>query len=143
MAGGQAIDLAAVGRDLTVDELESMHRLKTGALIEASVRLAALAAAALSPARSDALRRYAEHVGLAFQIRDDILDVEGDPRLLGKATGADQARHKATYPSVAGMAVAKQRAAELCRLALADLEAFGADAQPLRQLARFVVERSH
>jgi geranylgeranyl diphosphate synthase type II len=143
MAGGQAIDLAAVGRILTVGELESMHRLKTGALIEASVRLAALAAADLTAPRSEALRRYAEHVGLAFQIRDDILDVEGDPRLLGKATGADEARHKPTYPSVAGMAAAKRRATELCGLAVADLDAFGAGGEPLRQLARFVIERSH
>jgi geranylgeranyl pyrophosphate synthase len=143
MAGGQAIDLAAVGRHLSVTELEAMHKLKTGALIEASVRLAALGASQLTAARSEALQRYAEHVGLAFQIQDDILDVEGDPQVLGKATGADRAKHKPTYPSVAGMAAAKRRTQELCRAAINDLEAFDADADPLRQLAHFVVERSH
>jgi farnesyl diphosphate synthase len=143
MAGGQALDLAAVGKNLSVTELETLHALKTGALIEGCVQLAALGASGLTPARLAALRRYAGHVGLAFQIQDDILDVEGDPRLLGKATGADEAKHKPTYPSVAGMEVAKQRAQALCRLALADLDEFGADADPLRWLARYVVERSH
>jgi farnesyl diphosphate synthase len=110
MAGGQAIDLAAVGRSMSVAELEAMHKLKTGALIEASVRLAALGAAHLSEKKSAALKRYAERVGLAFQIQDDILDVEGDAETLGKATGADSARHKPTYPSIVGMANAKRRA---------------------------------
>jgi geranylgeranyl pyrophosphate synthase len=143
MAGGQAIDLAAVGRGLSVAELEAMHKLKTGALIEASVRLAALSAAELAPAKSNALRRYAEHVGLAFQIQDDILDVEGDPRLLGKATGADSARHKPTYPSIAGMSAAKLRAQELCAAAIDELSPFDIEANPLRSLARFVVERAN
>jgi farnesyl diphosphate synthase len=143
MAGGQAIDLAAVGRSMSVAELEAMHKLKTGALIEASVRLAVLGAAHLSAEQAAALKRYAEHVGLAFQIQDDILDVEGDVETLGKATGADSARHKPTYPSIVGMAEAKRRAQELCLAATADLEAFGSDAQPLRWLARFVVERSN
>jgi farnesyl diphosphate synthase len=141
MAGGQAIDLAAVGRTLTIAELEAMHRLKTGALIEASVRLATLGAAELAPAQAEALQRYARDLGLAFQIHDDILDVEGDPGTLGKATGADSARHKPTYPSVAGMSVAKQRARELSEAAIFDLSAFASAADPLRWLARFVVDR--
>jgi farnesyl diphosphate synthase len=143
MAGGQAIDLAAVGRSMSVAELEAMHKLKTGALIEACVRLAALGAAQLSEEKSAALKRYAERVGLAFQIQDDILDVEGDVETLGKATGADSARHKPTYPSIVGMANAKRRAQELCLAATADLAALGSDAEPLRWLARFVVERSN
>ena len=143
MAGGQAIDLAAVGRSLSITELEAMHKLKTGALIEASVRLPVLAAAGLDVHKADALHRYAEHVGLAFQIQDDILDVEGDAETLGKATGADSARHKPTYPSIVGMANAKRRARELCLAATADLAALGNDAQPLQWLARFVVERSN
>jgi farnesyl diphosphate synthase len=143
MAGGQAIDLAAVGRSMSVTELEAMHKLKTGALIEASVQLAALGAAHLTEEKSGALKRYAERVGLAFQIQDDILDVEGDIEMLGKATGADSARHKPTYPSIVGMPNAKRRAQELCLAAAADLAAFGSDAEPLRWLARFVVERSN
>ncbi|HZF15819.1 MAG TPA: farnesyl diphosphate synthase [Steroidobacteraceae bacterium] len=143
MAGGQAIDLAAVGRKLTIAELEAMHKLKTGALIEASVRLAVLAASSLDARRSAALGQFAAHVGLAFQIQDDILDVEGDPSVLGKAIGADSARDKPTYPSIVGMAAAKQRAQELCRAAIDDLAAFDSAADPLRELARFVVERSN
>ena len=143
MAGGQAIDLAAVGRSMSVAELEAMHKLKTGALIEASVRLAALGAAHLSEKKSAALKRYAERVGLAFQIQDDILDVEGDAETLGTATGADSARHKPTYPSIVGMANAKRRAQELCQAAIAELAALGSDVEPLRWLARFVVERSN
>ena len=143
MAGGQAIDLAAVGRSMSVAELEAMHKLKTGALIEASVRLAVLGAAHLSEKKSAALKRYAERVGLAFQIQDDILDVEGDAETLGKATGADSARHKPTYPSIVGMANAKRRAQELCQAAIAELAALGSDVEPLRWLARFVVERSN
>ncbi len=124
MAGGQAIDLAAVGRKLTIAELEAMHKLKTGALIEASVRLAMLASRGLDTRRSDALGRFAAHVGLAFQIQDDILDVEGDPNVLGKAIGADSARDKPTYPSIVGMSAAKRRAQDLCRAAINDLAAF-------------------
>ena len=143
MAGGQAIDLAAVGRSMSVAELEAMHKLKTGALIEASVQLAALAAPPLPVGQSDALKRYAGHVGLAFQIQDDILDVEGDAQTLGKATGADSARHKPTYPSIVGMPNAKRRAQELAVAAATDLAAFGSAAEPLRWLARFVVERNN
>jgi farnesyl diphosphate synthase len=143
MAGGQAIDLAAVGRDLSIAELEAMHKLKTGALIEASVRLPVLAAKGLDAHKAEALHRYAEHIGLAFQIQDDILDVEGDPHTLGKATGADRARHKPTYPSIAGMAVAKRRALELSAAAIDDLAPFDSAADRLRTLARFVVERSN
>ena len=142
MAGGQAIDLAAAGGRLELPELERMHRLKTGALIRASVMLAALSAPALDTARLDDLDRYAGAVGLAFQIRDDILDVEGDAATLGKSPGADQARLKPTFPSVAGMPAAKRRAAELHREALGALAGFDASADPLRWLAAYVVDRN-
>jgi farnesyl diphosphate synthase len=143
MAGGQAIDLAAVGRSLNIAELEAMHKLKTGALIEASVRLPVFAVHDLEVAQADALRRFAERIGLAFQIQDDILDVEGDASLLGKATGADNAKRKPTFPSVAGMATAKRRAQELSAQAIAELAPFDSGADALRSLARFVVERSN
>ena len=113
MAGGQAIDLAAVGRALTLEELEAMHRLKTGALIRASVLMAAACAPALSAANWDALDGYAQDIGLAFQIQDDILDVEGKTEEIGKTSGADAARAKPTYPSVLGLEAAKTRAREL------------------------------
>jgi geranylgeranyl diphosphate synthase, type II len=143
MAGGQAMDLGAIGRALSVRELEEMHERKTGALIRASVMMAAAAAATLEGSRRAKLEEFAGHVGLAFQIQDDILDVEGDPEALGKATGADRARNKPTYPSIAGMAQAKRRCRELHDLALASLKGFGDGAQELRWLAGYVVAREH
>jgi farnesyl diphosphate synthase len=143
MAGGQAMDLGAIGRKLGVAELEEMHLRKTGALIGASVMMAAAAAPALDAQRRAQLREYAQHVGLAFQIQDDILDIEGDPQALGKATGADHARNKPTYPSIAGMAEAKRRCRELHDLAIARLHNFGEGADELRWLAGFVVSREH
>ncbi|MBA3564113.1 MAG: polyprenyl synthetase family protein [Gammaproteobacteria bacterium] len=142
MAGGQATDLAAAGRQLDLAALEHMHRLKTGALMHASVMLAALSALALDERRRDGLSRYASSIGLAFQIRDDILDVEGDEATLGKSTGVDRARDKPTFPSVAGMPAAKARALQLHREAVAALDAFDASADPLRWLSAFIVERS-
>jgi len=142
MAGGQAIDLGAVGRTLTAAEVEQMHRRKTGALIEASVGLAAALAAHLGDERRAALERFAAALGLAFQIVDDILDVEGDPALLGKTVGADQARGKPTYPAAAGMAAARARAAALHAEARAAIEPFGAAAAMLSWLASYIVERS-
>ena len=99
MAGGQAIDLAAVGEALTLEELEAMHRLKTGALIRASVLMAAACCAVFSAANWDALDGYSQDIGLAFQIQDDILDVEGKTEEMGKTRGADAARAKPTYPA--------------------------------------------
>jgi farnesyl diphosphate synthase len=142
MAGGQAIDLGAVGRTLTPAEVEDMHRHKTGALIEASIGLAVALGTGLGDNDRAALRRFAAALGLAFQIVDDILDVEGDPALLGKAVGADQARRKPTYPAAAGMAAARARAAELHAEALAAIAEFGPSAGMLRWLAAYIVERS-
>jgi farnesyl diphosphate synthase len=143
MAGGQAIDLAAVGRELSLDELENMHRHKTGALIRASVRLGALCGCDVSAGQFEQLDAYAACIGLAFQVRDDILDVEADTETLGKAQGADMALNKPTYPSLLGLAAAKQKAAELHERAIAELAGFDARADRLRALSAFIVNRSH
>jgi geranylgeranyl pyrophosphate synthase len=141
MAGGQAIDLAAVGRALTLEELEAMHRLKTGALIRASVLMAAACSQELSSANWDALDGYAQDIGLAFQIQDDILDVEGNTEEIGKTSGADAARDKPTYPSVMGLGAAKKRARELKLRACERLAALGDAAHVLAWLASYVIER--
>jgi geranylgeranyl pyrophosphate synthase len=141
MAGGQSLDLSAVGRNLDLEELEAMHRLKTGALIRASVLLAAACAPGLTVAEWDALDGYSQDIGLAFQIQDDILDVEGKTEDLGKTIGADAARAKPTYPSVLGLAAAKIRARELNRRACDRLAPLGERARVLAWLASYVVER--
>ena len=141
MVGGQAIDLGSVGLRLDQQALEYMHRHKTGALIEASVRLGALASGYADPARLEALQVYAQAVGLAFQVQDDILDIESDTATLGKRQGADLARDKPTYPALLGLEAAKGYAIELRDQALAALEGFGESAEPLRALARYIVER--
>lgn len=141
MAGGQAVDLAAVGQNLTVADIENMHRRKTGALIQGSVMLGALAAGVTSGPRLEGLRRFGAEIGLAFQIQDDILDVEGDPSLLGKSTGADAAHNKPTYPSTAGLGAARERARQLRDDAIAALHPLGGNGAALAELAHFVVSR--
>jgi geranylgeranyl pyrophosphate synthase len=143
MAGGQAIDLAAVGQHLGLDALEHMHRHKTGALIRASVRLGALCGEDVSAEQLKQLDAYAACIGLAFQVRDDILDVEADTETLGKAQGADVARNKPTYPSLLGLAPAKQKAEELHERAISELAGFDARADGLRGLSAFIVNRPH
>ena len=141
MAGGQAMDLEAAGRPTDAASIEQMHRLKTGTLIRASVELGALAAVAVNQVEHDALRRYGEEIGLAFQIQDDILDVTGDTAVLGKRAGADAAHGKPNYPSIFGLARARQLALEHRDRALAALTGLGAAGQPLRALAYYVVDR--
>ncbi|MCE4072767.1 MULTISPECIES: (2E,6E)-farnesyl diphosphate synthase [Pseudomonas] len=141
MVGGQAIDLESVGRKIDQAALETMHRHKTGALIEASVQLGALASGRANTDALEALRRYAEAVGLAFQVQDDILDVESDTATLGKTQGKDQAHDKPTYPALLGLDEAKAYALALRDQALAALEGFADSAEPLRALARYIVER--
>ncbi|OCT30338.1 (2E,6E)-farnesyl diphosphate synthase [Pseudomonas putida] len=143
MVGGQAIDLGSVGVKLDQQALEYMHRHKTGALIEASVRLGALASGRAEATQLDALQTYAQAIGLAFQVQDDILDVESDTATLGKRQGADIARDKPTYPALLGLDAAKAYAIELRDQALVALEGFGESAEPLRALARYIVERRH
>ena len=142
MAGGQAIDLAAMGRRLTLDELETMHRMKTGALISVSVRLGTLACPhELPPARLDLLTAYADCIGLAFQIRDDILDEQGEAEIIGKTPGADRARDKPTYATMLGLPQAEQQAQRLHGRALELLSDFGPEADMLRDLSAYIVER--
>ncbi len=141
MVGGQAIDLGSVGQRLDRQALESMHRHKTGALIEASVRLGALASGKADERSLLALQNYARAIGLAFQVQDDILDVESDTATLGKTQGKDQANDKPTYPALLGLDAAKAYALELRDLALHALRPFDEAAEPLRELARFIVER--
>jgi len=141
MAGGQAIDLAAVGNEMNIAELENMHIHKTGALIRASVKLGALSQPGVQPAQLDRLDHFANCMGLAFQIRDDILDVEGDTETLGKPQGSDQARDKPTYPALLGMAEAKRRANELHQEAIDSLAEWGDAAQPLRDIAEYIIHR--
>lgn len=143
MAGGQAIDLAAVGCQLSLDALENMHRHKTGALIRASVRLGALCGSDVSATALEQLDGYAACIGLAFQVRDDILDVEADTETLGKTQGADIALDKPTYPSLLGLDTAKQKAVELHERAIAELAGFDARADALRGLSAFIVNRPH
>jgi len=141
MAGGQALDLAAAGRTLQLSDVVQMHAWKTGALIRASVAMAAACADALSTDVSAALEGFADAIGLAFQIQDDLLDIEGDPALLGKAVGADQARAKPTYPAVAGVEQARVRVGELHAQAAQHLGILGLAAQPLREVSDWLVFR--
>lgn len=141
MAGGQAIDLESVGRELDIAQLEDMHIHKTGALIRASVLLGALCADTLDEARLERLDHYAKCIGLAFQIQDDILDVVGDTAILGKTAGADLARDKPTYPALLGLDGARQRAAELLADAHTSLAGFGPEADALRELADYIIRR--
>ena len=142
MVLGQAIDLAAVDHQLDLQQLETMHRHKTGALIRASVAMGAISAGA-DEAQLAALDDYAAAIGLAFQVQDDILDVTGDTATIGKQQGADIARNKPTYVSLLGLDAAKAKADELHRHALGALVSFGESATPLRQLASYIVERSN
>jgi len=141
MVGGQAIDLGSVGVRLDQQALEIMHRHKTGALIEASVALGALASGNADELTHKALLQYARAIGLAFQVQDDILDVESDTATLGKTQGKDEAHDKPTYPALLGLSAAKDYALELRDQALHMLRPFGNSAEPLRELARYIVER--
>ena len=141
MAGGQALDLESVGRTLSLEQLEGMHLNKTGALIRASVRLGALCAGARDAEILDRLDEYARCIGLAFQIRDDILDIEGDTEVLGKTRGADVALDKPTYPSVLGLDASRSHARALHERACEQLAPLGRDADFLRTLSEFIVDR--
>jgi geranylgeranyl pyrophosphate synthase len=142
MAGGQAVDLAAVGQQLSVAAVENMHRRKTGALIKGSVLLGALGAGIQSGPDFQALESFGDEIGLAFQIQDDILDVEGDAAVLGKTTGADAALSKPTYPSTVGLPAARGRAQELRDRAIHALAPVGPRSAPLVELAQFVISRT-
>jgi geranylgeranyl pyrophosphate synthase len=143
MVAGQAIDLAATGESLTLDQLKFMHAHKTGALIEASVLMGAVATNQATSRQLDALTKFASAIGLAFQIQDDILDVESSTAQLGKQQGSDAAKGKPTYTSLLGLDDARVQVAELYRESIACLEIFGDRAEPLRYIAGFIVNRAY
>ncbi|MDN6318997.1 MAG: (2E,6E)-farnesyl diphosphate synthase [Marinobacter sp.] len=143
MVGGQAIDLESVGQNLSLAQLERMHRHKTGALIEASVRIGALSATGVSEQSLTSLTRYAQALGLAFQVQDDLLDIEGDTETIGKPQGSDAARAKPTYPALLGLTGAREHLAALLDSALESLRGFGPEADPLRAMADYVVARTY
>ncbi len=143
MAGGQAIDLAVQGKLPDIDEVEDMHARKTGALIRASVLMAAECVPQLDPRLYAALAKFATAIGLAFQIQDDLLDLLGDVSTLGKATGADRERDKPTHPSIIGIEASQARVNLLHRQALDVLQPFGESAAPLRSLANWLLARRY
>jgi len=143
MAGGQAMDLAAIGQSISAAELEDMHVHKTGALILASLRLGALCGDPVDASAAQQLERYGRCIGLAFQVHDDILDTVGDAERIGKASGADALRDKPTYPGLMGLDQARRFAGELRDEAVSALIDFGPQADTLRALADYVVERDH
>ncbi len=140
MVEGQMRDMAAEEQRLQLDELRRMHALKTGALIAASVESGAILGGG-GPGQVDDLVRYARRIGLAFQVTDDILNVEGDPTLMGKAVGTDEARQKSTYPALMGLEPSREYARRLIDEALQSLAAFGTAADPLAAIARYILER--
>ena len=141
MAGGQAVDLASVGKQLNLAQLEHMHQLKTGALIRASILLGGMCKQNITPLEIESLDNYARCIGLSFQIQDDILDVIGDTKTLGKPQGSDQAQKKPTFPAIIGLEESRQLAMEQHNLALKHLEPLAEKADSLRQLSAYIVER--
>jgi len=140
MIQGQMLDITSEGEHLTLAELKSMHRLKTGALIEASISSGAILGS-INSSRISKLESYAQNIGLAFQVTDDILNVEGDPEIMGKAVGTDRLRRKSTYPSLLGLEESKDFASRLVEAALQALESFDQKAEPLRAIAKYIIER--
>ncbi len=143
MAGGQAIDLAAVGQPLNEAELENMHIHKTGALIRASVKMGAFTAVDLASEKLEKLDHFAKCIGLAFQITDDILDETSDTDTLGKPQGADRALNKPTYPSIIGLEASEELANRLVEDAINSLQVFDKKADSLRGIANYILERTH
>ena len=142
MVEGQMRDMLAEHQpSLSLAELEALHRLKTGALIEASVCSGALLGQG-SPKQITCLREYAQNIGLAFQITDDVLDVEGDPAIMGKSAGSDQSRSKVTYPSLLGLDASKEKATGLIAHAVQLLSQFNETADPLRAIAGYIITRN-
>ncbi len=140
MVGGQVVDIQSEGKKPDLETVKYMHARKTGALITASVTSGAVLAGADANA-VNRIRSYGQKAGLAFQIADDILDIEGDSEILGKQTGADENKGKMTYPAVLGLNESKKIQSDLIRSAIGDLSVFGDNAEPLRQIARYIIER--
>jgi geranylgeranyl diphosphate synthase type II len=141
MVQGQMLDMQSEGRTLTLQELQQLHALKTGAMIEAALVAGAIAGEG-SSSQVDAVREYGKAIGLAFQIVDDILNVEGDPIIMGKAAGTDQSRRKNSFPALLGLEKSKEFAQNLIRSAVDALAGFGAEAEALRAIAGYVIERN-
>nr|WP_301334222.1 farnesyl diphosphate synthase [Solimonas sp. SE-A11] len=141
MVGGQAVDLESEGKRLSLPELEALHIHKTGAMIRACLLMACYAKSPLDSIHLEALDRYGKCIGLAFQIQDDILDIEGNAATLGKTAGKDEAAHKSTYPAVMGLPAARERAQELFDTARAAVGVFGPQAEPLIWLANHIQGR--
>lgn len=142
MVGGQALDIAAVGQQINLAQLENMHIHKTGALIRASVHLGVLSGSHVAPETQQHLDRYAKYIGLAFQVQDDVLDVIGKEKDTGKQSGKDAAAYKPTYPAMLGLQGAREMAEQLLQDALAELAGFDERAEPLRQLAHYIIQRT-
>jgi geranylgeranyl diphosphate synthase type II len=140
MIQGQMLDIDAEGNQLTLNELQSMHRLKTGALIEVSL-ICGAELADVNSSQLNLLEGYAQNIGLAFQVTDDILNVEGDPAIMGKAVGTDELRQKSTYPSLLGLEESKTFAGKLIDDALHALGSFDHKAEPLRAIATYIIDR--
>lgn len=143
MVAGQAFDLSHVDKPLTLEQLKAMHACKTGALITAAIELGALAAGPAGEDKLEALRRYGDLIGLAFQIQDDLLDIEGDTETLGKPQGSDLAQNKPTYPALLGLDGARQQLQQLHQEAVDILAAFGPAADDLIGLTDYIVSRDH
>ncbi|EKO3571399.1 (2E,6E)-farnesyl diphosphate synthase [bacterium 19MO03SA05] len=143
MCLGQALDLAAENRRITLDELETIHHNKTGALMRCAIRLGAMAAGQKGLAILPQLDRYAAAVGLAFQVQDDILDIISDTETLGKPQGSDQQLHKSTYPALLGLEGAMNKAQVLLAEALEALQAIPYNTEHLEEFARYVIERKN
>lgn len=142
MIGGQVLDMDGEHQKLSLEQLKLLHRMKTGALLRSSCRLGAIAAGA-DPAKLDAVTRFGEHLGLAFQIVDDILDETSTPEQMGKATKKDAAKGKNTYPVLLGLDGSRAEASRQMELAMQSLSTLGPSAESLRAVARFVVQRNH
>ncbi len=140
MVGGQSLDVSSEGKEVPFSTLQAIHRAKTGALITASVQSGAILGGA-SESEYDFLTTYGSNLGLAFQITDDLLNVEGTPEELGKAAGSDEARQKATYPAFFGVEETREKAKEAVHSALSSLETFDHRAEPLRELAHYILKR--
>ncbi|MBB1293174.1 (2E,6E)-farnesyl diphosphate synthase [Pseudoalteromonas sp. SR41-4] len=143
MVSGQALDIAATDKLVNLAELERIHKLKTGALLNCAITLGALCAADTNQQTLLQLKQFGDAIGLAFQVQDDILDIEGDTQVLGKPQGSDVAANKATYPALLGLTGAKQKAQSLLKCALDALAAIDADTSELENLAKYIVERDY
>ncbi|MGH1431995.1 MAG: polyprenyl synthetase family protein [Neptuniibacter sp.] len=143
MVVGQAFDLRNVGKPLTLEQLESMHQHKTGALLKCAVLIGAVVSEQVSDQQLESLEQYADAIGLAFQVQDDILDIEGDSSVIGKPQGSDLEKEKPTYPALLGLEGAKLKLQQLHETAISALELFGKSADELKALADFIVQRDH